>query len=138
MTWIHVSTSSRPRAATAARARRSSCRTMLLALPVALLLMGAFATPGVAATKSTTESGYNQKPPVPKSEAKPSSETAPAKEAEPAQSTAPSSTTSPSSSSALPFTGLDLRWVLGGGLLLIGAGISIRVIQRRERQGTGR
>jgi hypothetical protein len=34
----------------------------------------------------------------------------------------------------LPFTGLDLRWTVGAGLLLLGAGGSIMVMQGRRRR----
>jgi hypothetical protein len=37
----------------------------------------------------------------------------------------------------LPFTGLDLRWVIVGGMLLLGTGLSIMYVQR-GRHGTGR
>jgi hypothetical protein len=45
-------------------------------------------------------------------------------------------TISPSTAPApktLPFTGLDLRWVLAAGVLLLGMGLSIRVFQRRTQ-----
>jgi hypothetical protein len=134
MTRIEESTSSRPGTKGAAACeRRGSIRALLVALPIALLLVTAIAAPVLAATTATTESGYKQKPPVPKEKA--SSGTAPAKEAtEPSQGTAPAASSAApaaSSSSTLPFTGLDLRWIVGGGVLLIGAGISIRVLQRR-------
>jgi uncharacterized surface anchored protein len=52
--------------------------------------------------------------------------------------TTPSSSTSPSSetakATALPFTGLDLRWTIGMGLLLAGVGVSIVTAQRRHRR----
>jgi len=52
--------------------------------------------------------------------------------------TTPSSSTSPSSETAkaatLPFTGLDLRWMIGLGLLLAGVGVSIVTAQRRHRR----
>jgi hypothetical protein len=32
----------------------------------------------------------------------------------------------------LPFTGLDLRWIIGAGVLLVGAGLSLRMTQRRQ------
>jgi hypothetical protein len=33
---------------------------------------------------------------------------------------------------------LDLRWMVAGGLLLMGMGFSIVVVQRRQRRGAGR
>jgi cell division septation protein DedD len=107
----------------------------LLALPVALALMTA--SPALAVETGT--SGYNQTPP------KPSSGTGPAKEtATPKTSTTPTSTTAPTSTtptstpahhaSTLPFTGLDLRWVVGLGVALLGAGLSLRLVQRRQRE----
>jgi outer membrane biosynthesis protein TonB len=63
----------------------------------------------------------------------PKAETAPT-----STSSTPSSSTSPSSETAkattLPFTGLDLRWMIGLGLLLSGAGVSIVTVQRRHRR----
>jgi hypothetical protein len=38
----------------------------------------------------------------------------------------------------LPFTGFDLRWTIGGGVLLIAMGLSLVTAQRRQRRGTGR
>jgi hypothetical protein len=38
----------------------------------------------------------------------------------------------------LPFTGLDLRWVIGAGALLLAAGLSLRFTQRRQRHDLGR
>jgi pentapeptide MXKDX repeat protein len=35
--------------------------------------------------------------------------------------------------STLPFTGLDLRWIVGAGLLLLGLGFSILCVQMRSR-----
>jgi hypothetical protein len=40
--------------------------------------------------------------------------------------------------STLPFTGFDLRWTIGAGLLLLGMGFSIVTVQRRQRRETGR
>jgi hypothetical protein len=140
MTKTDVSNSSRPHAADAAiRGKRASLRMLLIALSAALMLMAAFAASSFGAS-GEVESGYKQKPPAPKEAG---SGTAPAKESsEPASGVAPESAsaspTSPSSSSTLPFTGLDLRWVIGGGLLLIGSGASIRIVQRRERQDSDR
>jgi hypothetical protein len=126
-----------------------------LALPVALLLAATF--PGATLAAEPT-SGYGNTtttpttptkttpttkttPPAsttPKSSSEPSaakeSTTTPAKEAAPATtSTVPTSTTT--KESTLPFTGWDLRWVVGIGLLIIGAGFSLLWVQRRQRGG---
>ena len=137
MTRTDVMASSRPRTAGAASIGGSNrIRRGLLVLPVLLLMAFALATPGaaVAAGTSTTGSGYNQEPNKPKEKegTSPSKETsAPAtsKESEPA------TTAAPEKASTLPFTGLDLRWTLAAGLLLIGAGFSIVVVQRRRTDG---
>jgi uncharacterized membrane protein len=129
----------------------------LLALSIASALMLS-AAPAMAAGTTT---GYGQTTPAPTTTTpqpaattpKPSSGTGPSKEtatpkatsSEPSsKSTTPSSSTpssSPSTASSrstLPFTGLDLRWVVGIGVLLLGAGLSIRLVQRRQRQDLGR
>jgi hypothetical protein len=118
------------------RGGSSRIRRGLLVLPVLLLMAFALATPGaaVAAGTSTTESGYNQKPNEPKEGTSPSKETtAPTTSKE--ASKEPATTTAPEKASTLPFTGLDLRWTLAAGLLLIGAGFSIVVVQRRRTDG---
>jgi len=136
----------------------------LLALSVASALMLS-AAPAMAAGTTTgygqttpppvTTTGYGQTTPAPATTTpKPSSGTGPSKEtatpkatsSEPSsKSGTPSSSSTPSSSpstagsrSTLPFTGLDLRWVVGIGVLLLGAGLSIRLVQRRQRQDLGR
>jgi uncharacterized surface anchored protein len=113
---------------------------MLLVLPVLLLMAFALATPVAAVAASETTSGYNQKPKEPTTGTSPSKEekSAPAsKESEPSKT---SSTTAPSTgsekASTLPFTGLDLRWTFAIGVLLIGAGFSIVVVQRRARRNS--
>jgi hypothetical protein len=62
--------------------------------------------------------------------------------AEPTQSTAPATATAPAKelpkTSTLPFTGLDLGNVVLVGFLLIGAGTSIVVVQRRRSVVGGR
>jgi uncharacterized membrane protein len=126
------------------RTRRRVVRRELLALPAALALLIPSA-PALAqtstGTSSTGTSGYNQKPPTPKTETQPKQETAPSKEATTPTTTTPSPTTTtepetaaaPSpKASTLPFTGLDLRWVVGAGVLLLAAGFSIRLTQRRN------
>ena len=131
-----------------ARSRRVA-RRALLAMPLALAV--ALPAPALAQTETTTNStsGYGTKPPVTtKSEPKksePKSGTAPSKEATtpksapeptsttPAASTEPAkASTAPAAESKLPFTGLDLRWVVGAGLLLLAGGLSIRLTQRRS------
>jgi hypothetical protein len=110
-----------------------------LALPVALLLAGALLLPGtaLAATSTSKEglSGYSKEA-EPKSGTQPSKEksTTPSKEAAPEKaSSAPAS----EKATTLPFTGFDLRWVVGAGLLMMGAGFSIMVVQRRQRGDSG-
>ncbi|HVR04791.1 MAG TPA: hypothetical protein VMS02_02040 [Solirubrobacteraceae bacterium] len=123
-------------------ARRRGLRRGLVALPVALSLMLPV-TPALAQTTGT--SGYKQEPPAPKTTTTPKSGTAPSKEAttpakpapkaavEPTTTTAPAKVTVAPSESKLPFTGLNLTWVVGAGVLLLAAGLSIRVVQRRQR-----
>jgi hypothetical protein len=95
-------------------------------------------------------SGYNNKPtttsttPTPT----PATGTSPSKESStPTKTTAPETTKSePTTStepaakkaSTLPFTGFDLRWTIGGGLLLIGMGFTLVTAQRRQRRDSGR
>jgi hypothetical protein len=103
------------------------------------------------AANSTT--GYNQTPPSTTgyNQTPPSAGTSPSKEkSTPTKTTAPTTTssapaagTSPTTTksakaSTLPFTGFDLRWTIGIGLLLMGAGFWIVTVQRRHRRDTGR
>ncbi len=119
-------------------------RRELLALLTALALLVP-AAPAVAATSGTSStgtSGYNQKPPVPTTKTEPKKEVEPAKEEKKAATTPtttvePTTTTPTAKASTLPFTGLDLRWVVGGGLLLLASGLSIR-LALRGRPGAGR
>jgi cell division septation protein DedD len=115
----------------ARRTRRRFARRELLALPVALALLVPVAP--VVAQASTGTSGYNQKPPTPTTTTpKPKKAVEPSKEA---TKTTPTATVEPTTTpaakaSTLPFTGLDLRWVVGAGLLLLSAGLAIRLGQR--------
>jgi uncharacterized membrane protein len=138
----------------------------LLVLPVALLLAAALVAPtaALAAEGESGSTGYAQKPPTPTTPTTPTtpaattpattpttttsptptSGTSPSKEANtPASGTSPTKTstsgTSPSSETAksLPFTGLDLRWTVGVGLLLMGVGFTIVTVQRRQRRDLG-
>jgi hypothetical protein len=126
--------------------RRRRIARGLLALPLALALIVPGAT-AIAAEPTTT--GYSQTTPAPKTETTPApkQETAPTQTSSTAKET-PSSANEPTKPSSeptattakaktLPFTGLDLRWLTLGGILLVGMGMSIVVVQRR-RQGTGR
>ena len=121
----------------------SSALRRLLVLPVALSLAVALVVPTTAfAANSTT--GYNQTPPSTTgyNQTPPSAGTSPSKESTtPKKATAPATTTSvPTTTTAktLPFTGFDLRWTVGIGLLLMGVGFSIVTVQRRQRRDTGR
>jgi uncharacterized membrane protein len=159
MTRIDVVASSRSRKTRATRISTgpSSSLGKLLVVPVAALIAAVLLLPASALAAEPT-SGYSQTAPTPKTTPatpttptapKPSTGTSPSKEEktpseekskaptkEPTAST-PSSTTvgasKSSTSSTLPFTGLDLRWVVGVGLLLIAAGLSITTLQRRHR-----
>jgi hypothetical protein len=131
---------------------RRGLRFLIAALSLSLAVIAFSAMPVMAAgttstTTSSTETGYSQKPEKPKEEKKvaPSKEekkVAPAKEeTTPKAETEPAKevVTAPATAEKLPFTGLDLRWVVGMGLLLIlGGGVSLRVVRRRERHGIGR
>ncbi len=145
MTQTDVVASVRPQAQDAAPIERRSPRALrrLYVLPVALLLTAALVVPtaAFAATTGTTgTTGYNQTPPAPASGTSPSKEkSTPTKETAPAKatSTPTTTTTTTAKSSTLPFTGFDLRWTVGLGLLLMGAGFSIVTVQRRQRRDGG-
>ncbi len=125
--------------------RRVSLRRLLI-LPVALLLVAVPAASALAAANPNEGlSGYKhqetakQETLPSKSKTTPSTPSTPSKEVEPsrtattpATSTAPAKTSSQAKAGTLPFTGLDLRWTVGFGLLLMGAGASIVVMQRRS------
>jgi cytoskeletal protein RodZ len=148
MTRTDVMASSRPQTEGAAKMGPGSTRRRLIVLPVVLLLLAvaAIAPMSAVAASTTTNkeglSGYEKKSEE-KSGTSPTTETkTPKTETTPTTtgtSTTPSSSTSPSSETAtkattLPFTGLDLRWMIGMGLLLAGAGVSIVTVQRRHRR----
>jgi cytoskeletal protein RodZ len=134
----------------------SSALRRLLVLPVALSLAVALVVPTTAfAANSTTgynqtppsTTGYNQTPPSttgynqtpPSAGTSPSKEkSAPAKEVAPATKSSVPTTTKSTKASTLPFTGFDLRWTVGIGLLLMGMGFLIVMVQRRQRRSTGR
>jgi hypothetical protein len=57
----------------------------------------------------------------------------PASSTEPAKSSVEPTATTAAKATTLPFTGLDLRWVVLAGVLLVGLGMSIMVAQRSRR-----
>jgi hypothetical protein len=138
MTRTDVMASSRPRTIGAAPIRKGSpgVSRRLALLPVLLAL--ALALPGAAVAAEPT-ANYEQKPkpPTPSTGTSPSKESSKPTTTSPSQGVAPAkASTTPTAkeakASTLPFTGFDLRWSLGIGLLLIGAGFSIVVVQRRQ------
>jgi cytoskeletal protein RodZ len=117
----------------------------------ALMLAAVLLVPATAFAAEAT-SGYSQTAPTPKTTPTtatttpttptPSTGTSPSKEEKttpesttPSKETSPSTSTTPTTSKAstLPFTGFDLRWLIGGGLLLVGAGFSLVLVERRRR-----
>ncbi len=136
MTRTDVMASSRPSTADVAPTRRRS--SVWRRLSIAAVVLAVALLPSVAAAEEPT-SGYKQTPTV--SKTTPSSGVSPSQEEKP---TSTSTTTTPTTSEAaekastLPFTGFDLRWDLGLGLLLIAAGVSIVVLQRRHRRESRR
>jgi hypothetical protein len=150
MTRTDVMASSRPQTvAAASNEKRSSSATRRWALaPLALLLTIALVSPTAAFAAGESTSGYGQTPPTPTTTTTTPSTTTPSTGTAPEKTTStPTSTneTSPSKTSStpapeaeksgtLPFTGFDLRWSLGFGLVLMGAGFSIVAVQRRQRR----
>jgi len=142
-----------PNTTTAASIGRGASRRRrivrgLLALPLALALIAPGAT--VMAAEATT--GYGQTTPPPKTETTPapktetaptstqetaptSTSTTPASETEPTKTGSEPTATTAVKAKTLPFTGLDLRWITVGGLLLVSMGMSIVVMQRRRGAG---
>jgi uncharacterized membrane protein len=151
MTRTDVMASSRPKAigAVSMRMGSSGASRRFLAIPVALLLAAALGAP-TAMAATTSETGYAQKPAEPKTTTTttttpttttPKSGTSPAKEVSPSKAattpektTTTTSTTKTEATKSLPFTGLDLRWIVAVGILMMGAGFSIVTVQRRQRR----
>ncbi|HTR71975.1 MAG TPA: hypothetical protein VMG80_00125 [Solirubrobacteraceae bacterium] len=139
MTRNYVLTSSTRQTSTSGGDQRRRVRLRgLLALPIALLLAIAPAAGASAAGTTGSEglSGYKhtesaKKETVP---AKTTKEAEPTKAVEPATTSEPATTTEPEAKAkTLPFTGYDLSWTVGFGVLLVGAGGSIVLTQRRRR-----
>jgi hypothetical protein len=135
--------------------RRLSILPLVALLALALIPGAAVAAEptsgyGTTSTSTTPTSGYGTTTPTPTTTTTttPSKGVAPSKEAEKPTSTTPASETAPAKTSTtpttsekastLPFTGFDLRWDIGFGLLLMLAGFSIVLVQRRQRRDSGR
>ncbi len=155
MTRTDVMASSRPQTAGSNQSSRETSGAVrrISVIPAVLLLMMALALPSaaLAATETNNTSGYNQTPTTPTTStpttstpttSTPSTGTSPSKEAStpttstPSKGNEPTSTTPASTETAksgtLPFTGFDLRWSIGFGLVLMGAGFAIVMMQRRQ------
>jgi hypothetical protein len=154
MTRTDVVASSRPHGADAAPTAKGSSRPLrrLSLLPVAFVLTIALALP-TAAFAAEGLSGYSTTPkttstttpgttptsstptPTPTTGTSPSKESStPEKTATPEKATEPTSTTAAKKATSLPFTGLDLRWTIAAGFLLVAMGGSIVIVQRRQRR----
>jgi len=155
MTRTDVMASSRPRTAGAAlngKRSRGIVRRAGLA-STALLLAIALAGPATASA-AESGSGYTQTPKTPTT-----TPTTPATTPATTPTTTPTTGTSPEKTSStpttatepaktptattattgtLPFTGFDLRFILGFGLVLLGAGFTLVMMQRRQRRQSGR
>jgi beta-lactamase regulating signal transducer with metallopeptidase domain len=123
----------------------------LLAAPAAAFgaettstLNGYSATPTISTSSTATQTTATTQVTTASPAVTPGNGAKPENESKPTEST-PKSSVKPSSSSAsptsetkaetakeLPFTGLNLVWVIGAGLLLLAAGFSMRIVQRRR------
>jgi cytoskeletal protein RodZ len=157
MTRTDVMASSRPHT-TRMSIDRPGVLRRLAVVPAVLLVAMALVGPSTAFAAET--SPYSQEPNKPSTSTTPTTTTptattpatstptttTPATETSPSkESTTPTATeTSPTKGSTtpepaksaksgtLPFTGFDLRWSIGMGLLLLGAGVSLITLQRRR------
>ncbi|HEY2718539.1 MAG TPA: hypothetical protein VGI52_02830, partial [Solirubrobacteraceae bacterium] len=94
----------------------------------------ALVVPTAALAAEEGLSGYNNKPTTSSTTPTPATGTSPSKESStPTKTTAPeTSSTEPSTTSeptakkasTLPFTGFDLRWTIGAGVILLAMGFS--------------
>jgi uncharacterized surface anchored protein len=151
MTRTDVVASSRPLKTIAAPKRKGSLSASrkLVVLSLALALMALVPATALAAeeglsgyNKTTTTTTTTTPATTPATTPTPTTGTSPSKEeSEPAKTTAPeTSSTEPTSeptakkASTLPFTGFDLRWTIGAGVLLLAMGLSIVTVQRRQRR----
>jgi len=127
---------------------------LLLALAVLLPSTAVAAEPGTSGygygsqepnkpSTPTTPAATTPATTTPATTTTPKTGTLPSKESEkpttPTSETEPEKTSStPTKASTLPFTGFDLRWDIGFGVVLLGAGFSILAMQRRQRRGSSR
>jgi uncharacterized membrane protein len=155
MTRTDVVASSRPQKASAAPMRKGSFNALrrLSVLPVAFALVVALALPATALAADEPLSGYTTTttttttptttpaPTTTSATPTPTSGTSPEKQSStPEKSTAPETSKSepePTATTAkkattLPFTGFDLRWTIGAGVLLLAMGFSLVTAQRRQ------
>ena len=143
MTRTDVMASSRPQAVRTTFKRSGSRRALrrLVLAPLALVLTIALVGPTTAFAAAESTSGYNQTPNTPTTTTTtPSTGTSPEKETKTptSEKTSTTPTTETAKTGTLPFTGFDLRWSLGFGLVLMGAGFAIVAVQRRQRRQDGR
>ncbi|HLI33164.1 MAG TPA: hypothetical protein VKU89_10570 [Solirubrobacteraceae bacterium] len=84
-------------------------------------------------TTTSTESKATHEVKPKKESETPAHEVKPKKESitPPSVSTTTTTTTPQATKSSLPFTGLNLAWLVGAGVLLLGIGASIRLAARR-------
>ena len=149
MTRTDVVAPSRPQRADGASTAKGSCKPLrrLSLLPVAFVLTMALALP-TAAFAAEGLSGYSTTPKTTSTTtpttSTPTTGTSPSKESStPEKTTAPEKTAEPTATTttaaakkatSLPFTGLDLRWTVAAGFLLVAMGGSIVIVQRRQRR----
>jgi len=99
-------------------------------------------TTTTAPPTTTTQATKTETTPSGKGGVSPSSTSSTPTSSTPASSVEPSKvssepTATTAKASTLPFTGLDLRWVILAGVLFVGLGLSI-VVAQRSRRDTGR
>jgi hypothetical protein len=143
MTRTGVMASSRPRTAEAATSGKGAGGLRGRSILPAMFVAFALALAPAAAIAAEPTSSYTTTTPKPTTTTTPSGGALPSKESEKPASTTPASepaasnTSTTPKASTLPFTGFDLRWDVGFGLLLVVAGASIVAVQRRQRRSDG-
>jgi hypothetical protein len=93
---------------------------------------GTSTTPTTPTTTTPTTSTPTTTTPATETSPSKESTTPTTSEATPTSSSTPTTTAKSAKSGTLPFTGFDLRWSIGMGLLLLGAGFSLMTLQRRR------